>query len=188
MGEFYGSECRAYVVGPGSIHPRGSSYQIIRDTPIKELNLFDLDELLFKKVQSTRFESIRKKIPINNSCMKLHRLTDQLNLRIEDWAMPIGARKRSVEFQGSHPIHGSTYGQNFSINPQKNVFFCFRCNCGGDPVLWLYLKATGKPCDSIANGLPQGGFQQVVEYLWDHGYGDRLSALGHKRVVKHDNS
>lgn len=40
-------------------------------------------------------------------------------------------KKRGMEYQGSNPWHGSDTGMNFSINTSKNVWHCFRCNCGG---------------------------------------------------------
>jgi len=35
------------------------------------------------------------------------------------------------EFRGTHPIHGSTTGNNFAINFEKNVWYCFRHGHGG---------------------------------------------------------
>jgi P4 family phage/plasmid primase-like protien len=41
-----------------------------------------------------------------------------------------GLKKRSHEYQGSNPWHGSSGGTNFTLDPGKNVCHCFRCHVG----------------------------------------------------------
>jgi len=41
-----------------------------------------------------------------------------------------GLKKRGHEYQGSNPWHGSGTGMNFTLDPSKNVAYCFRCNVG----------------------------------------------------------
>jgi len=41
-----------------------------------------------------------------------------------------GLKKRGQEYQGANPWHGSDTGMNFTINPNKNVVYCFRCGEG----------------------------------------------------------
>jgi len=41
-------------------------------------------------------------------------------------------------YQGTHPYHDSEGGQNFTIDTAKNVWHCFRHDCGGG---WLQLLA-----------------------------------------------
>lgn len=43
-------------------------------------------------------------------------------------------RKISKELAGSHPMHGSTTGGNFNLNPEKNAWTCRRHNTGGGPL------------------------------------------------------
>jgi len=43
-------------------------------------------------------------------------------------------KKRGRHLQGPHPVHGSDTGFNFSIDPEKNVWFCYRHWHGGGPV------------------------------------------------------
>lgn len=43
----------------------------------------------------------------------------------------MGLKKRGSEYQGVNPWHGSDTGMNFCYNPSKNVWHCFRCDCGG---------------------------------------------------------
>ena len=46
------------------------------------------------------------------------------------------------EVRGSHPLHGSTTGGNFRINPGKQVWFCERegHKVGGGKFEWIYLE------------------------------------------------
>ena len=46
-------------------------------------------------------------------------------------------KKNGDEFFGAHPIHGSTGGMNFWVNPEKNCWHCFRCDSGGGPLKWV---------------------------------------------------
>jgi hypothetical protein len=184
IGEFYGSGCRAFAVGPGSWHPSGNKYVITRNLPLKSVTPDYVDSVLFRKVKSNRFRELKKSIP-DTAKFSRNSLTDQLGLRIEDFVVPINATQRGDEWQGSHPIHGSTTGTNFCVNPSKNVYYCYRCESGGDPIAWI-AQTIGAECVDLKNGVPPEYFKKVVEYLWDNGYSDKLSSLGYKRKMKVD--
>lgn len=53
------------------------------------------------------------------------------------------------EFQGSHPFHDSTTGQNFCANPAKDLWYCFRHGRGGNALHLIAQKeglvACGQP-------------------------------------------
>jgi hypothetical protein len=46
------------------------------------------------------------------------------------------------EYQGVHPVHGSTNGANFTFNIKENIWYCFRCGKGGTS-LHLYAILNG---------------------------------------------
>jgi len=155
LGEIFCPGCSAYVLGPGCIHPSGRVYQIVNDVPIQSISVETLDKEFFSKIKSRRTKEDNStqratKIPFGFNPPR-NKLTDQLKLRIEDLAMPINATRRGHEYQGAHPVHGSTTGKNFSINTLKNVWFCHRCQVGGDPITWIAVKEGFIRCEDAEN-------------------------------------
>jgi hypothetical protein len=106
-------------------------------------------------------------------------LTIDLGLRIEKFAMPINATKRGDEYQGAHPIHGSTTGQNFSINVKKNVWYCFRCGSFGDPITFLAVKHGFIRCDDAGKVDIAGEMFQKIKALLssEYGYKEQIEKL-----------
>jgi hypothetical protein len=58
----------------------------------------------------------------------------------------------SGEYYGKHPIHGSTTGMNFFVNPSKNMWHCFRHNSGGDSMAWLAIMEGQCDCADFSVG------------------------------------
>jgi hypothetical protein len=143
LGEVYPVGAKAYCVGPNSIHPSGNRYCVVNDSPIKTLTADEIDKVFFSKVKSSRAISrdgtqLMNKMPSKIDSYQQNTITKALGLKIEDFGYPAGnVIKRGDEVQGSHPIHGSSTGMNYSINKTKNVFHCFRCGTGGDPLVFL---------------------------------------------------
>lgn len=183
LGEIFCPGCSAYVIGPSCVHPSGRVYQIVNDVPIKSLDVNTLDKEFFSKIKSKRTKQDSStqratKIPFGFNPAK-NKLTSDLNLKIEDLAMPINAIRRGDEFQGAHPVHGSTTGKNFSINTTKNVFFCHRCQSGGDPITWIAVKEGFVRCED-ASTFPMEGdlFSKVKNILiTKYGYGNEIRKL-----------
>ena len=72
-----------------------------------------------------------------------------------------GLKKRGHEYQGSNPWHSSTTGMNFTLDPFKNVGFCFRCNVGVNPAQAIALnEGIISSCDSK---MSRDQFFQVLE-------------------------
>jgi hypothetical protein len=87
-------------------------------------------------------------------------LTDLLGLRIEDVGFPDGhIAYAGQEIIGSHPIHGSGGGQNYHINPSKNVWRCYSTPCGGgmgtggDPLIFLAMRYGLIECSECHEGV-----------------------------------
>lgn len=51
-----------------------------------------------------------------------------------------GLKKRGHEYQGPNPYHGSSTGMNFTVEPFKNVCYCFRCNTSINPAQAIALN------------------------------------------------
>ncbi|MFA5103430.1 MAG: DUF3987 domain-containing protein, partial [Candidatus Thermoplasmatota archaeon] len=182
IGEFYGTEINAYIVGPGSIHPSDDRYAVTKNKDLMAVTPEQLDEFLFRKVKSGRFTEKNTCIP-ENARFSTNNLTGLLGLRIEDYVMPFNAVQHGDEWQGSHPIHGSTTGNNFCVNSKKNVYYCHRDGVGGDPVSWI-AQTLGASCLDVKNGVSPDYFKKVVDWLWDNGYGDKLATNGYKHSLK----
>lgn len=115
-----------FVVGPGSVHENGNTYQIVNDKEVvqisKETLLCAIGPFTDKyddgmKTAESEYESYRalenfgfditKVIPLS----RFHKLNES-------------------EYQGTNPWHGSEGGKNLSVNVVKNVAYCFRCEEG----------------------------------------------------------
>lgn len=111
------------AIGAGSIHPdTGTPYKVCNDTDIVEIEAKVLVALLGK--YTVDFNKDKDEIDNNIDCgAEIFPLIHKMNLK------HVGN-----EWQGSHPIHGSSTGNNFCVNVEKNVWHCFRHNHGGNAV------------------------------------------------------
>jgi len=114
------------LVGPGSIHPCGGVYTIVRDVPIVEI-----DYASFVRAFKGLFKCRLMKSPLRQTYS--HLTASQGDLRSIPLCRIITLRgvRRDDEIQGANPWHGSTTGKNFNLNTVRNVWHCFRCNAGG---------------------------------------------------------
>ncbi|MDA1277738.1 MAG: bifunctional DNA primase/polymerase [Verrucomicrobia bacterium] len=114
------------LVGPGSIHPSGGIYRIEHDVPILEINKHDFEKAFegyFKKRKALDRLAIRESHDYGESDLNKIPLTAILEIK---------GRWIGNEIHGVNPWHGAKTGTNFSINTEKNLWFCFRCGVGGN--------------------------------------------------------
>lgn len=133
------------VVGPGSIHPNGNRYKIIKDKPIKKI---DKENIKFALKNWIEIEE-KNKIEQKNK-------EDYINLPLTDIIDTTNLKESGDEMYGKHPIHGSDTGRNFWINKNKNTWFCFRHNSGGSSLLWLAVKYGVIDCIDAQPGALEG--------------------------------
>ena len=174
LGDIRGSNSKFYTVGPGSIHPvSGRKYEYENpDAPIIQVPWIDIETHLLKHYPITFHKTIPKTTTSNNGS-----LASKLGLRIEDFAMPIKPTYRaSGDIQGSHPIHGSSTGMNFAINPNKGIWYCYRDNVGGDVISWIAYAHCGVN-EECCSTLSQEEFKDVKEWLHNNGYSEQIDAL-----------
>jgi hypothetical protein len=164
LGELQGSN--TYVVGPGSTHPDGTKYEIIKDLPIVTIS-YDK----FVEVFNEYFKEKKQKIIRN------HKPSDWKGDNITD--IPIGnivsfEGMRDVGrncLQGIHPKHGSTNGTNFRVDVKNNTWICFRCNrgknsstgCGGPSELIAVMEGIIECEQAGASCFTQEQAQQVIK-------------------------
>jgi len=146
LGEFQGPG--AQCVGPGSIHPKSKNeYKVLKDVPIARLDSSIIQKL--KESYSKRTFTVQASPDWNT-----HRRTpvgDQIPITS---VIDITGFKKtpSGEYYGVHPIHGSKTGMNFFVNPDKNMWHCFRHDSGGDSIAWLAIKEGICDCSDFGPG------------------------------------
>jgi P4 family phage/plasmid primase-like protien len=163
------------VVGPGSIHPNGNRYEIINDVPILIISKADLlkifDGLILTGIddpaeEPRRAEKRRRKAGSSS-------IGDSIPIDQVCWPKDIKKRTGS-EVIGSHPLHGSKNGENFSVNTAKNCWHCFRAkhNTGGGPLEWLALEAGLIRCEDAKPGCldDKDLFKKVLQVARDRGF------------------
>lgn len=163
------------IVGPGSLHPNGERYRVENDAPIAEVKAeevkFALREFILKNREAEGGKVRREspEVPITD-VVDASRLT-----------------RSGDELYGPHPLHGSETRRNFWINPEKNVWHCFRHDSGGGPLLWLAVKWGFLSCeDALPGALVDGQtFHKVVEKADEEGLIDAGEYLnGEDRGVR----
>lgn len=176
LGEVYGSGAKAYCVGPGSLHPSGRRYEVVRDLPLMEIPIEVLDQEFFGKVKSSRSDVtdaspglvVARRPPEVVSMGGT--ISDQLGLRCEEFLMPLKPRVSGEEIIGEHPVHGSSTGTNLAINTSKNSWTCRRCNSGGGPLEALAVAEGLISCDQAGPDCLDGKWQEIFDLLRKHGY------------------
>ena len=151
------------VVAPGSLHPSGGKYEVLKDLPIAVVNAeqirFALRDLLPPQEQPVPNEY--PEIPLN--------VKDVVPLTGLKWFPSRG------EYQGSHPLHGSEGGMNFSVNPEKNVWHCFRCGSGGSALHWIAVEKGILSCSECQRGALRG--EKFFAALEAGGLADKVKLL-----------
>lgn len=135
------------VVGATCVHPNGQKYEITTDHQIEYLARADI----LSKIGG--FFPEKKEIKVDKQ-----EYDDSLN--ITDIVDTSRLKKRGNEYQGAHPIHGSDTGQNFTLNPNKNVCYCFRHNIGYGT---LGILAVEKGIISCGEHLRGDKFKETLE-------------------------
>lgn len=153
--QFRGSQ----VIGPNSIHPNGNKYLIVKDEPIATISKQHIREILAKYIKTEQTNLVYdgdknfQNIDISK-CINTERL-----------------RYRNGEFVGSHPIHGSTTGGNFSVNIQKSMWHCFRCGTGGGPISLIAMLEGLVKCGDVKPGAITNEIYQKVIIVAKEKYG-----------------
>lgn len=153
------------VVGPGSTHPNGNAYAIVNDVPIAEISGADLlavlDPVIPQKSNVARLEEVAK------TRRRPPTATDSdpfANVSILDAIDTSGFSESGGQLFGEHPVHGSETGHNLVVNPDKNSWWCGRCETGGGPALWVAVEEGIIDCSEARPGALTGRtFIEVLE-------------------------
>lgn len=165
-----GNQC----IGPGSIHPSGNKYVILNDTQIKTITRNSLLEILVGFIEEEKEKKFITTIGkgLNWDISKLLKYCPKLESKDDN------------KYRGPHPVHGSETGQNFEIDLDKNTWYCFRCEVGGDAVSLIAMLEKLVQIDDFCP--PKEKFRQVFPEvkkigIKKYGYPDD----GYKISVKH---
>ena len=138
-------------VGPGSIHPNGGVYEVVRDMPLARITDEQIRRALGKFIRDpARDEETAEAEKKDLAALGIG------NLNMADVIRLDGLRRMGDELFGPHPIHGSKTGRNFWVNPGGNVWHCFRCDSGGGPLLWLAVREGIIDCRDARPGVLRG--------------------------------
>ena len=155
-----------YVVGPNSRHFSGGTYRITNDIDLAYISKQQLEEAfggMLKWAGAVRKEHIEE---ANDERARLK--ADIPFARLFDLSK---FEKRGEEYQGSHPIHDSTNGMNFCVNPKEGVWHCFRCNSGGGALMWIAVKNGLLQCHEAQKGALRGSaFKEAVRLAKEEGF------------------
>ena len=159
------------VVGAGSIHPdTGTGYQVINDVEIAKVGREDIYSALAE-------------------CMTLDLSAKDKDAEIDHISVVDVLNKRNVQTKTigdqifcSHPVHGSSNGNNFVVNPEKNVWHCFRCNTGGGALSLIAVLEGVIDCVQAVSGALRGDkFNQVVRIAQEQ-YGFEVKRHASKEI------
>lgn len=140
------------VVGPGSIHPNGNRYEIINDAPIVTITKARLLEILTPLQTKTDIQDKVERCQRSANHSNGHGSIGDL-IPIDQVAWPKDIKERSgAEVRGTHPLHGSDTGKNFSVNTSKNCWHCFRHKSGGGPLEWIAIMKGIISCQDAKPG------------------------------------
>jgi hypothetical protein len=138
------------VVCPGSRHPNGNFYEVIKDVPIATITKAELLQILGPLKQSSANEAEEKGASKRRSCGGSS-IGDLIPIDSICWPKDIKERA-GAEIRGSHPLHGSDSGKNFAVNTSKNCWHCFRHKSGGGPLEWIAVQKGIIRCEDAKPG------------------------------------
>jgi hypothetical protein len=91
----------------------------------------------------------------------------------------------SGEYEGAHPQHGSTTGDNLNVQPSLGLWHCFRCDSGGDALSLIAVCEGLIACEDTRSGVFKGKqdlFRQVVA-IANRDFGAGINWRPARRVV-----
>jgi len=156
------------VIGPGSIHPNGNAYTVLKDLPLASIKAEQIRTALsdfLPPPETDTQEDVKRELP-NSS-----RDVDVDSLKVQDVIPMDGLKGQGGKFRGSCPWHGSNTGHNFEVDISKNAWYCFRHGTGGGPLHAIAVQEKVLDCGDCVPGALRGEkFKRALEIAQDkHG-------------------
>lgn len=155
--ELFGIDIRgegSYAVGPGSIHPSGIEYKLVKNNFIPNYScdkaikiIYKLGDKLDLQIKKVIGNSEKKQIKKSRKIYDKSSIDQEIQ-ELENILSPL---ESMIGFSGlgPHPIHGSTGGKNLDVTGDQ--WFCFRHQCGGGKFQWYALQKGIANCDEGNN-------------------------------------
>jgi hypothetical protein len=151
------------VVGPGSKHPSGTTYTVIRDGPIATIDQSALDKIkaiLSKPEEPKGFQAkandLEKKLKQIRQT-KAKSMASDLKDPFENVYISeiLGSdynafHQEGLQMAGPNPYgnHSNSTGHNMVIDPDDKSYYCFACQQGGGPSRLLAIKHNLMRCNN----------------------------------------
>lgn len=141
------------TIGPGSIHATTKTpYEVFHNAPINEITA---EQILRVFAGYYRERTASAYTGLDNPAAEELILKAIYGLKLV---------QNNGNLMGSHPVHGSETGQNFSVTPSKGVWCCFRHNTGGDAISLVAVREGIIRCeDSRPGGLRGEKFKKTLK-------------------------
>jgi P4 family phage/plasmid primase-like protien len=128
-------------------------------TECKELPNAWLEVCVKDEPTPQEWRQIRKKVSGGGAS-----LCDKYGITMSDVLIPPpDARPTSNGYLCKHPVHGATGEGNLSVSRSRNLWKCFRCDSGGDPVSWVAVREGFIDCSQAQGSLDKETFKAVVQ-------------------------
>lgn len=175
------------VVGPGSTHETGVKYelQLNEDSSLPDIQSIPLPKLE-SVIQSftapprpiaqvTSSPKPIQHVPLFSNTSNNYNFDevdiDRINIT-DIWPTAGMQQRANGDYFGSHPVHGSTGGQNFHINPDTNIWHCHRCNSGGGALSAIAVANGIVQCGDVTKGsLRDDSARQAIAIAAENGWG-----------------
>ncbi len=146
MGEI---RVKAYVVGPGSIHPdTGNKYEVVDPRPIAHITEAELREAFgdFYPPKVEPVHTVKRSEPSELDKLSIEQVVNAYGFSLKG----TGNKKR-----GFGP-HGGDNPSSMSVNVEKNVYHCHPCASGGGPAELIAAYAGILECREAGPGSLRG--------------------------------
>ena len=146
-------------LGPGSIHPNGNVYggiylHLVPPVAVTKSELLEVFKPYIKG---------KEKLSKNDTKPEYKQPLNPDSLIMQDLVDVSGFKQSGSKYQGPHPVHGSTTGNNFVVDFETNQWHCFRHGTGGGPLQWIAVATGVIGCEESYPGKIKGDlFWKVI--------------------------
>jgi len=156
-----------YVVAPPSV-VNGAPYSVVNDAALADFPASMLEACIKEPVKVDPNEIARRERTAQAGASSI---VDKYGLTLAHVGLtiPSNARRTGEGYLFEHPIHGATGGGNLYANLNKNLWCCYRCDSGGDPITWVAVREGLIDCAEARGGLDKEIVKRCVEILRDEG-------------------
>jgi putative DNA primase/helicase len=153
-----------YVVAPPSGLKDSGTYSLSIDSDISPLPESWIAECVKDELGSEEWERLEQQGAGGSICE-----THDITMR-DVIAIPQTAKQTREGYLIKHPVHGATGNGNLSVSTRRNLWYCFRCGSGGDPLTWIAVREGFIECNAAGAGcLDKATFKRCLDVLKSEG-------------------